>query len=418
MADLELTALHGSLTDRALNSMNFLNEVSHRYPDAISLAAGRPTEEFFALEDLHSYLDLFAEHLRAQGYDERRMIFQYGRTKGIIHDLVARNLAVDEDIRVDPEAIVVTVGCQEAMVLTLRALKADPGGVLLALSPTYVGLTGAARLVDFPVLPVTEDDDLAAVVKTARADGLRPRACYVMPDFANPSGLTMDLEARRRLLEVAAEQELLLLEDNPYGLFPAEGRDRMPTLKALDTERSVVYLGSFAKTGLPGARVGYVVADQTVVAPDGARGLLADELSKLKSMLTVNTSPVAQAVVGGKLLANDCSLVAANRRERQLYAANLRAITDGLAARFPGGEITWTVPAGGFFVVVTVPFPVDDVLLEKSAQEYGVLWTPMSHFYETSTPIHALRLSCSSVTPAQIDAALNRLAALITDQLP
>jgi len=421
MADLDLTELHGSLTNRALNSMNFLNEVSHHYPDAISLAAGRPTEEFFELEDLHRYLDLFADHLRSQGYDEpavRRTIFQYGRTKGVIHDLVARNLAVDEDIHVDPEAIVVTVGCQEAMVLTLRALRSSPDDVLLAISPTYVGITGAARLLDCPVLPVAEDDDLAAVVKAARADGLRPRACYVMPDFANPSGLSLDLDSRRRLLDVAAEQDLLLLEDNPYGLFPAWGVGRQPTLKTLDTERRVVYLGSFAKTGLPGARVGYVVADQTVKAPDGRIGLLADELSKLKSMLTVNTAPVAQAVIGGKLLANDCSLVAANRRERATYAANLRAITAGLAARFPGGEITWTVPSGGFFVVVTVPFPVDDVLLEKSAHEYGVLWTPMSHFYDGDTPIHALRLSCSAVTPSQIDAALNRLAALIADHLP
>ncbi len=335
-----------------------------------------------------------------------------------MHDLVARNLAVDEDIQVDPEAIVVTVGCQEAMLLTLRALRATATDVLLAISPTYVGITGAARLLDFPVLPVAEEDDLAAVVKAARADGLRPRACYVMPDFANPSGLSLDLAARRKLLEVAAEQDLLLIEDNPYGLFPGEGVDRVPTLKALDTDRRVVYLGSFAKTGLPGARVGYVVADQTVEAPDGSIGLFADELSKIKSMVTVNTSPVAQAVIGGKLLANDFGLVAANRREREIYAANLRAITDGLAARFPGGEISWTVPSGGFFVVVTVPFPVDDVLLEKSAHEYGVLWTPMGHFYEAGPPIHALRLSCSSVTTAQIDAALNRLAALIADQLP
>jgi (S)-3,5-dihydroxyphenylglycine transaminase len=338
MADLKLTELHGSLTDRALNTKNFLNEVSHHNPEAISLAAGRPTEEFFALEGLHRYLDLFADHLREQGYDEdavRRTIFQYGRTKGIVHDLIARNLAVDEDLDVDPEAIVVTVGCQEAMLLTLRALRSDPYDVLLAISPTYVGLTGAARLLDFPVLPVAEDDDLAAVVKAARADGLRPRACYVMPDFANPSGLSLDLAARRQLLDAAAELGLVLIEDNPYGLFPTDGVDRLPTLKALDTGRRVVYLGSFAKTGLPGARVGYVVADQTVEAPNGRFGLLADELSKIKSMVTVNTPPIAQAVIGGKLLAHDFSLVAANRREREIYAANLRAITDGLAARFP-----------------------------------------------------------------------------------
>lgn len=427
MADLDVTELHGSLTDRALNSMNFLNEIANHYPDAISLAAGRPYEEFYALEDLHSYLDTFSGYLRDElGYDEaavRRTIFQYGRTKGVIHPLVARNLAADEGITVDPDAIVVTVGCQEAMVLVLRALRAGPADVLLAVSPSYVGITGAARLVDLPVLPVAggndgvDLEDLVAVVKRARADGLRPRGCYVMPDFANPSGLSLDLETRQRLLEIASQEDLLLLEDNPYGLFPAAGVERVPTLKALDTERRVIYLGSFAKTALPGARVGYVVADQTVAAPDGSVGLLADELSKIKSMLTVNTSAVAQAVIGGKLLQNDCSLVAANRRERAIYAANLRAITDGLAERFPAGEITWTVPSGGFFVVVTVPFPVDDALLEKSAHDYGVLWTPMSHFYDTDAPTHALRLSCSSVTPAQIDAALNRLSALIHDHV-
>ncbi|WBQ06441.1 aminotransferase-like domain-containing protein [Kribbella sp. CA-293567] len=427
MADLNLTNLHGSLTDRALNSMNFLNEVANHYPDAISLAAGRPYEEFYALEDLHGYLDTFARYLRDDlGYDEagaRRAIFQYGRTKGIIHPLVARNLAADEGITVDPEAIVVTVGCQEAMVLVLRALRADPADVLLAVSPAYVGITGAARIVDLPVLPVAggnegvDLEDLVAVAKRARAEGLRPRACYVMPDFANPSGLSLELETRQRLLEIAAQEDLLLLEDNPYGLFPAAGVERLPTLKALDTGRRVIYLGSFAKTALPGARVGYVVADQTVAAPDGTVSLLADELSKIKSMLTVNTSAVAQAVIGGKLLQNDCSLVAAGTRERKIYAENLRAITDGLATRFPRGEVSWTIPSGGFFVVVTVPFAVDDALLARSAQEYGVLWTPMHHFYDGDAPVHALRLSCSAVTPTQIDTALDRLSALIHDQL-
>ncbi|GAB2552086.1 aminotransferase-like domain-containing protein [Kribbella endophytica] len=427
MADLDIAELHGALTDKALNSMNFLNEVAQHYPDAISLAAGRPAEEFYAIEDLHSYLDTFCEYLRDElGYDEaavRRTVFQYGRTKGIVHRLVARNLLADEGITVDPEALVVTVGCQEAMVLALRALRKDSNDVLLAVEPAYVGITGAARLLDLPVLPVAggndgiDLDDLVAVVKAAKADGLRPRACYVMPDFANPSGLSLDLETRQRLLEVAAEQDLLLLEDNPYGLFPADGVDRLPTLKALDTDRRVIYLGSFAKTALPGARVGYVVADQLVAHPDGTTSLLADELSKIKSMVTVNTSAIGQAMIGGKLLQHDCSLVAANQRERSTYAANLRALTEGLAARFPDGEVTWNVPSGGFFLVVTVPFVVDDALLAKSAQEYGVLWTPMGHFYDGDAPIHALRLSCSSVTPAEIEPALDRLAALIRDQL-
>ncbi|MER7334364.1 MULTISPECIES: PLP-dependent aminotransferase family protein [unclassified Micromonospora] len=426
--DLHVADLHPAVDDPALNSMNFLNEVAQHYPDAVSLAAGRPYEEFFDVAAPHRHLERFRRHLAddlgQSPAQVHRTLFQYGRTKGIVHHLVARNLAVDENITVDPEAIVVTVGCQEAMFLVLRALRADPRDVLLAVAPTYVGLTGAARLLDLPVRPVAGGPagvdlaDLRGQVRRARAAGLRPRACYVMPDFANPSGTSIGLADRRRLLDLAAEEDLLLLEDNPYGLFPAGDAGRLPTLKALDTARRVVYLGSFAKTVLPGARVGYVVADQRVAGSDGAVGLFADQLAKIKSMVTVNTSAIAQAVVGGALLEHGCSLVAATARERAAYGRNLRHLVDGLARRFPPGAspVRWNVPAGGFFVVVTVPFAVDDALLHRSAREYGLLWTPMAHFYDDGAPVDALRLSVSAVTPEQIDLGLDRLAALVADE--
>jgi len=429
--DLTTADLHSSIEDPALNSMNFLNEVANHYPDAVSLAAGRPFEEFWDVDELPRYLARFSDHLRDDlGYSEervRRTLFQYGRTKGIVHDLVAANLELDEGIVVDPESIVVTVGCQEAMVLVLRALRSGPTDVLLAVSPTYVGLTGAARLVDLPVLPVASGkagidlDDLLARIQGARAAGLRPRACYVMPDFANPSGVSMPEKTRRALLSLAREEDFLLLEDNPYGLFHGDD-ERVPTLKALDEHRRVVYLGSFAKTVLPGARVGYVVADQTVTGADGTVRLLADELSKIKSMLTVNTPALAQAIVGGKLLEHGCSLVRANERERKIYAANRTRLVEGLAAHFgDGSPVRWNVPAGGFFVVVTVPFPVDDDLLTRSARDYGVLWTPMHHFYDTFAEsrdgARSLRLSYSAVTLAQIDLGVTRLARFLNDEL-
>ncbi|MDG4757887.1 PLP-dependent aminotransferase family protein [Micromonospora sp. WMMD710] len=430
--DLRLVDLHPALGDPALTSMNFLNEVSERYPAAVSLAAGRPYEEFFDVASVHRHLDAFHRHLVDElAYSPeqaRRLLLQYGRTKGVVHHLIARHLAVDEGITVDPEAVVVTVGCQEAMFLVLRALRAGPTDVLLAVAPTYVGLTGAARLVDLPVWPVAGGPsgvdlaDLRAQVGRARAAGLRPRACYVMPDFANPSGVSIDTTERRRLLALAAEEDLLLLEDNPYGLFHLDDGARPPTLKALDTERRVIYLGSFAKTVLPGARVGYVVADQRVADADGRIGPLADQLAMIKSMVTVNTSPIAQAVIGGRLLEHGCSLVPANTRERAAYSRNLRHLVAGLARRFPDrgdgpAPVRWTVPAGGFFVVVTVPFPVDDALLDRSARDYGVLWTPMAHFYDDTAQVCALRLSVSAVTPEQIDVGLDRLSALIIDEL-
>jgi (S)-3,5-dihydroxyphenylglycine transaminase len=414
---LDRGTLHAALADPALESMNFLNEVAIRYPDAISFAAGRPYEDLFDAEDVPRYLSAYTGHLRTdKGYDRagvNRLLFQYGRTKGIIHDLVAHNLAVDENMEVDPESVVVTVGAQEGMYLVLRALRRTERDALLAVSPNYVGITGAAQLVDMPVLPVASGtegidlDDLVDALHRAAVAGLWPRALYLVPDFAHPTGAKIGLATRERLLDIAAGHGLLLLEDNPYGLFHAEG-ERLPTLKALDRTRQVVYLGSFAKTGMPGARVGYVVADQ----PVSGGGLFADELSKIKSMVTVNTSPLAQAVIGGKLLENGYSMVRANAREAQLYRRNRGLVLDGLARRFPDG-VTWNTPGGGFFVVLTVPFGVDDALLEESAREYGVLWTPMYHFFAGKGGEHQIRLSYSLLTPERIETGLDRLAALV-----
>jgi (S)-3,5-dihydroxyphenylglycine transaminase len=429
-ADLVASTLHSSLLDPALESMNFLNEVAGRYPEAISFASGRPCEQFFDVALIHSYIDAFCDYLTTErGYGQAqvsRLLFQYGKTKGIIGELVARYLEVDEDIRVDPESIVVTVGFQEGMFAVVRALRADERDVLLAVSPSYVGLTGAAKLADLPVWPVSggtegiDLDDLVNQAQRARAAGLRPRACYVMPDFANPSGVSMPVPMRRRLLEIAAQQDLLLIEDNPYGTFHAG--PHLPTLKALDPSRQVIYIGSFAKVGFPGARVGFTVADQRVGDAEGKVAPLADYLSMIKSMVTVNTSAVSQAVIAGKLLLSDFSLARANVRETATYLANLRQLLSGLESRFPASaeqarRVTWNTPTGGFFAVVTLPFAADDALMEYSAREHGVLWTPMSHFYAGLGGTHQARLACSQLTTEEIDTGLDRFAALVADRL-
>ncbi|MGW1838053.1 aminotransferase-like domain-containing protein [Streptomyces sp. NPDC002067] len=425
---LDPADLHASLSDPAMLSMNFLNEVANRFPDAISFAPGRPAEDGFDLADLHRYLDAYALHLtETKGYDRARVhreLFQYGRTKGIVHELIARQLELDEGITVGPEAILVTVGAQEALWLVLRALRATDRDVLLAVAPTYVGLTGAARLLDWPVRPVREGpdgvdpDDLLARLAAARAEGLRPRALYLVPDFSNPSGRSMTVRGRARLLEIAAEQDLLLLEDNPYGFFQAVEGERPPTLKALDTGQRVVHLGSLSKTCFPGARVGFAVADQRIAGRDGAGGLLADELSKAKSMLTVNTSPVSQALIGGMLLKHGGSLLRANRRQIDTYRRNLHCLLRGLARRLGGLDgVRWNTPGGGFFVGLRVPFPVTDELLDVAANRYGVLFTPMRHFHDDEVAAYQMRLSCSSLTTDQIEAGLDRLTDLITERI-
>ena len=421
---MELTkqSMHASVADPVASSMNFLNEVANRYPEAISLAAGRPYEGFYRSEDIARYLDVYIGHLAGHGQTSeqvRRALLQYGRTNGQIHPLIARMLQVDEGIDVAPEAISVTVGCQEAMVIVLRALRAGPQDVLLAVEPCYVGITGAARLVDMDVVGVAESGsglDAQAVADTCRAvraAGRNPRALYLVPDFSNPSGLCLDLPARQALLRVAAEQDLLILEDDPYGLFGMDDRPR-PRLKALDTDQRVIYLGSFAKSCFPGARVGFLVADQTVVAADGTRTLLAEELSTIKSMLTVNTSPIAQGVIGGLLVESGYSLREANRDKIAFYRRNLGHLLESLTEHFPDGSgVTWNVPAGGFFAVLTVPLVADEKLLEVSAADYGVLWTPMSFFYLDGGGSQCIRLSCSVLAPEEITEGVRRLAVLV-----
>jgi (S)-3,5-dihydroxyphenylglycine transaminase len=425
--ELSRECLHRSVTDPASTSMNFLNEIAGRFPDAISLAAGRPHESFHDTEDIHRYLRTYAAYLASSGYPPelvRRMLTQYGRTNGQIHALIARLLATDEDIHVAPEAIAVTGGAQEAMVVALRGLCAGPRDVLLTPDPCYVGITGAASLLDVAVVGVPETPgglEPAAVARAAgaaRRRGQRPRALYVVPNFANPSGVSLSTDARRELLAVAAAEDLLILEDDPYGLFPLAA-DARPSLKALDLEGRVIYLGSFAKSVFPGARVGFLVADQTVVDPGGRHTLLAEELSAVKSMLTVNTSPIAQAVIGGMLVSSGYSLRAANRNKIEFYRHNLRTLLAALHREFMGADgVTWNAPDGGFFAVLHTPVAAGTDLLELSARDYGVLWTPMCLFYLGRGGERGIRLSASWLEPADIEEGVRRLARLVADHRP
>ncbi|WP_181803802.1 aminotransferase class I/II-fold pyridoxal phosphate-dependent enzyme [Streptomyces shenzhenensis] len=414
--------LHASLRDPVLDTMNFLNEVTHRYPQAISFAPGRPYDGFFDVEQIFTHQRRYLDHLAAQGHSPgqvRDAVFQYGPAGGRIREIIADWLRKDEDIDVPPESIVVTVGCQEAMVLALRALHAGPGDVLLVVSPCYMGITGAARLLDIDVTAVPEREnglhaaDLEAAVLAERARGRRPRACYVLPDHANPSGNTMSLQTRHEVLETAARLDILLLEDSPYRLV-SPGR-QLPTLKALDADRRVVHLGSFSKTLFPGARVGFAIADQPV--DDGA-GLLAGELTKIKSMITVNTSPLAQAAVAGMLLAVDGRASQLNADTSAYYGAAMRATLRRLDECLPEDRraalgVRWNKPSGGFFLAVDVPFRVDNAALARSAQDFGVIWTPMSYFYPGDGGDHAIRLSTSYLSQADIHEGITRLARFI-----
>jgi (S)-3,5-dihydroxyphenylglycine transaminase len=421
--DLIKQDLHSSLGDPVMDTMNFLNEVTLRYPDAISFAPGRPYDGFFDTEQIFTYIRRYLDHLAEQGQSPARIrdsLFQYGPSAGRIRELIAASLRIDEGIDVPAEAIVVTVGCQEAMFLAVRALISGPDDVLLVSTPCYGGIIGAARMLDIDVSPVRERADglscadLEEAIHAERLRGRRPKAVYVIPDHSNPSGVTMPRSARRELLDLAGRHDLLILEDSPYRLVsPGE---RLPTLKSLDRDRRVIHLGSYSKTVFPGARVGYVVADQVIPDPAGGTSLLADELAKIKSMVTVNTSPLSQAAVAGALLSADGRVSDLNTKNAAYYGDTMEYMLRRLDRRFPHREaqgIAWNAPSGGFFLALDVPFRADNAALSRSAQDHGVIWTPMAYFHPYGGGERSIRLSTSYLSHGDIDEGVARLGAFI-----
>ncbi|MCG7204962.1 PLP-dependent aminotransferase family protein [Streptomyces arenae] len=406
--------------------MNFLNEVTDRYPEAISFAPGRPFEGFFSTDQILTAVERYLDHLAEQGVPPERIrnsLYQYGPAAGQIRELIANSLRVDENIDVPPESIVVTVGAQEAMVLVLRALFSRPDQVLLVSSPCYVGITGAASLLDVAVAEVEEDEngfscaEFEATVRREIAAGRRPTAVYLVPEHSNPSGGTLATPDRHRLLELAERYDVLVIEDSPYRLVSRGAQP--PALKSLDRGRRVIHLGSYAKTVFPGARVGYVVADQRV--RDDLRkgtGLLAAELAKIKSMVTVNTPSLSQAAVAGVLIASGGRLSQANVGAADHYGEGLDTVLHELARVFPVSErerlgVRWNEPTGGFFLTMGVGFRADDEALSRSAERFGVLWTPMSYFYPRGGGENAVRLSFSYLTPQKIKEGIARLSRFI-----
>lgn len=424
-AALRLDDLHASIVNPVMDTMNFLNEITARYPDAISFAPGRPYDGFFHTEQIFTHVRRYLDHLAEQGKTPaqiRDAMFQYGPTAGLIRGIIADALGMDEGLEIPPESIVVTVGAQEAMFLVLRAIMAHPDDVLLVSTPCYVGIIGAARLLNVEMATVPEQEnglspaDVAAAIKTELARGRRPRAVYIIPDHSNPSGITMSLQARRELLELAARHDILILEDSPYRLVSPG--TQVPTLKQLDYDRRVIQLGSFSKTVFPGTRVGYVIADQRCVAADGRLSLLADELAKIKSMITVNTSPLGQAAVAGALLGAGGGVIGLTRETSEYYGNAMTKTLDQLGRSFPAAlrdrlGVRWNSPSGGFFLTVHVAFLADNVAMARSAEQFGVIWTPMSYFYPDGGGEREIRLSVSYLTDHEIKEGIARLATFV-----
>ncbi len=420
--------LNSNLNDPYLNVMEFLNEVTLRYPKAISFAPGRPDPAFFNLKDSNHHLNLFVAHrAKTTGLSEDAVwadLGQYNKTKGIICEELAHMLRKDENIDVDPSSIVVTSGAQEAMILILSTICEPGNDVILVSDPSYIGFTGFAKIFGLEICLVKSTSegidlvDLEQKLQELHQKGKHPKIVYDIPDFHNPTGSYLSKEKRIQLLHLAEQYNFWVVEDNPYGMFIYEG-EKVPTIKALDKNKRSIYIGSFSKSLYPSLRIGYIVANQ--VLSNGA--FLSNELTKVKSLTTVITSSITQAITGGILVESDYSLETINQSKKQGYFNKWQTLLNALDQEFSGTanewakDISWNKPKGGFFLTMNLPFSVDESTLDRCVEKYGVIFCPMSMFFLAPGPRNQIRLSFSYLNLDQIKEGISKLAVFLKSEL-
>ncbi|KZN49261.1 aminotransferase-like domain-containing protein [Pseudoalteromonas luteoviolacea] len=392
--------------------MNFLNEVAMQFPDAISFASGRPHAKFLNHSNWERHQAVFTEYFAEQrGINTTKaanQICHYGPSTGIINGILQKYLATDENIHVDTANIVITNGCQEALLLAcLNELK-EPSDCALTIDPSYVGFSGMVNTLGKRVEPVELHrltdieqktyqfnwDYLREKVEQLKHQNINAKIIYINPDFNNPLAYQLSINERQELLKICQELNLRIIEDDPYSRFKFTDSEQ-PSLKALDKFGLVYHIGSFSKTFCPGVRVGYIVA------PNGA---IAHALGTIKSLTSVNTSSISQSVIGGWLIEQQYSLNNWMEPINQQYLSQCHAMNNALTENFQHKEgVQWNNPNGGFFYVIKVPFNFTKEHITACANENKVICMPVS-FFSLSPQIWAryVRLSFSYYEPEKI----------------
>jgi DNA-binding transcriptional MocR family regulator len=355
----------------------------------ISFVVARPPEEYFPLAAMRHCCNAV---LRREG----ARILQYGATDGYPPLRKALlELLRSEGVQAREENLLISDGCQQALDLICKVFL-RPGDTVVLENPTYPGniavlAAARARCLGVPVRTengpgATPGLDLAALEQTLAAN--RVKMMMLMPDFHNPTGLSMTLEARRRLLEIASKHQVPIVEDHIYARLLARG-DRLPSLKQLDRANVVVQTDSFSKVAFPGLRVGWIVAPANVI----------DRLRVVKQSTDLHTDQLSQAVMAEftrrGLLLRQVALV------RKLCASRLAAVEEALVRHMPS-ETRWTHPNGGMSIWLELPPGFDANELLVRARERGVVFAPGRYFYVQSPQPNTLRLGFAELEERQI----------------
>jgi (S)-3,5-dihydroxyphenylglycine transaminase len=393
-----------------LQSMDFLNCASSLFPNAISLAAGRPPNACLGTSGVGRWLSRYVE-VQDDTVAAWASVGQYAPTAGVIKPYILQMLRVTEDVEIDESRIFVTNGFQEALLVELYALAAQNGAVI-CLDPTYVGLAGAAMLAGVP-LYVSEAIDpaqgLQQAAAKAKADGYANLIAYLIPDHSNPQGLTLSLEQRMAVLRVANQTHIRILEDTAYRIFRYSG-EYLPSLFKLDVDDIVTYIGTFSKMFMPGIRVGFSITPREDAS--------ARFKTEAKSFISVTTAPICQAIAAGFILEWDGDLRRANKDRIDYCATNRNVMLRVLDRNFSGVVgVSYSRPEGGFFIVVTLPFEFGTKELQFVASEFGVIVVPMQYFSVLGLKRNQVRLAFSGAVQDEIELATECFCRFVLTQL-
>jgi 2-aminoadipate transaminase len=374
-------------------------------PDVISFAGGMPAPEVFPIKE---FKDACLKVLTENG----AACLQYGSTDGYmpLREMIARHSA-RYGITVNVDNILPTSGSQQALDL-LGRIFINPGDRILVESPTYVGALQAWRTYGAEFIPVPFDEDGMITDELEAKLRAGPKFVYVLPNFQNPTGVTLSYERRLKLIELADRYGVPIIEDDPYGQLRYEG-ENLPALEVLDSQTrlqglsysgNVIYLSTFSKTLAPGIRLAWVVAPPEII----------NKLSLAKQGADLHTSTfnqiVAYEVAKGGFLDEHVKII------RKTYKERLNVMIDTLEEHMPDG-IKWTKPKGGLFLWITTPDCLDCQDLFVDAVKEKVAFVPGTSFFAEGGGHNTMRLNFSNAMPEKINDGICRLAKVIKHHL-
>jgi 2-aminoadipate transaminase len=371
-------------------------------PEVISLAGGLPDTSSFPPETFAAQMTKIAQESSAQA-------LQYGPTEGFERTKECiREVMAAEGMHPDQDDIIVTTGGQQAIDLVAKTLV-DPGDPVICEAPTYPGAVPVFCSYEADTHQVEMDsdgmkvDELEALLDRLAAEGRRPKFVYSVPTFQNPAGVTLSAERRRRLVELARDREVLVVEDNPYGLLRYEG-DPLPPLYQLDGGDYVIYLGTFSKILSPGIRLGWCVAPPPVME----KMVLGKQAADLCTS-TLTQYFVLEYFAEGRWRDYVDSLAGLYRERRD-------AMLDALERHFPP-QAEWSRPEGGLFLWATLPEYIDTSDLLAKALRENVAFVPGAAAYVDARGSSSMRLNFSASEPEEIREGIRRIGQVVWEQV-